>query len=153
MLGYRKKPTNQPRGTYFLETTEGGTCQDTERNQASKGHSLPGDHRGRDMSGYRKKPTEQGALTNWGPQREGHVRIQKETKQARGTHFLETTEEGTCQGTERDQASKGHLLPGDHRGRDISGHRKKPSRQGALTSWRPQRKVQVRTQKEKGETS
>ena len=65
-----QKETNQPRGTYFLETTEGGTCQDTERNQPNKGYLLSGDHRGRDMSGHRKKPTKQGALTNWRPQRE-----------------------------------------------------------------------------------
>ena len=103
MSGHRKKPTNQP----------------------TKGHSPTGDHRGRDMSGHRKKPTNQGALTLWRPQREGHVRTQKETNQPRGTHKLETTEGGTCQDTERNQPTKGHSPPGDHRGRDMSGHRKK----------------------------
>jgi len=89
-----QKETSQVRGTHPLETavTEGGTYQNTERNQSSKGHSPSGDHRGRDKSGHRKKPTNQWALTNWRPQREGQVRTQKETNQPRGTHFLETTE-------------------------------------------------------------
>ena len=43
---------------------------------------------------------------------------------------------------------EGHLLPGDHRGRDLLGHRKKVSEGVALTNWRPQRKgLVVRTQK------
>jgi len=86
------------------------------------------------MSGHRKKPTMQRALTSWRPQREGYVRTQKETSQARGTHFLKTTEGGTCQDTERNQPTKGHSLSGDHRGRNMSGHRKKPTNQGALTN-------------------
>jgi len=100
------------------------------------------------MSGHRKKPTNQGALTSWRPQRGEHVRIQKETNQPRDTHFLETTEGGTCQDTERNQPTKGHSLPGDHRGRDKLEYRKKPSKQGTLTNWGPQREGQVRTQKE-----
>jgi len=35
------------RSTHSLETTEGGTSQDMERKQLSKGYSLPKDHRGR----------------------------------------------------------------------------------------------------------
>ena len=89
------KEINSVRSTHFLETTEGGTSQDMERKQLSKGHSLPGDHRGRDKSGHRKKVTKQGALTNWRPQREGQVRTQKEINQVRGTYKLETTEGGT----------------------------------------------------------
>jgi len=44
------------------------------------------------------------------------VRIQKENDRARGTHFLETTEEGTIQDMARKLLSKEHLLPRDHRG-------------------------------------
>ena len=69
--------------------------------------------------------TKQGALTLWRPQREGQVRTQKESDQTRGTHSLETTEGGTSQDMEREQPSKGHSLPGDHRGRDNAGHKKK----------------------------
>jgi len=58
------KETDQARGTHFLETRERGTSQDTERNQPSKGHSLPGGGRGRDKSEHGKNVTEQGALTN-----------------------------------------------------------------------------------------
>ena len=133
------KESDQARGTYKLETTEKGTCQDTERKQPRKGHSLPGDHRRRDLSGHRKKVTKQGTLTSWRRQREGLVRTQKESKQARGTHFLETTKGGPCQDMETKQLSKGHSLSGDHRGRDLSGHGKKVTKQGALTFWRPQR--------------
>ena len=53
------------------------------------------------------------------------VRIQKEINQARGTHSLEMAEGGTK-----------------------SGHGKKVTEQGALTSWRQQREGQVRTWKE-----
>ena len=49
---------------------------------------------------------------------------------------------------EREQQSKGHSPTGDHRGRDKSGHRKKGTKQGALTSWRSQREGQGRTWKE-----
>ena len=69
--------------------------------------------------------TEQGTLTPWRPQREEQVRTQKESNQTRGTHKLEITEGGTSQDTERKQPNKGHSLPGDHRGRDNSGHKKK----------------------------
>jgi len=82
------------------------------------------------LSGHRKKQTEQGALTSWRWQREGLVRTWKGTDQARGTHMLETAGGGTCQDTERNQLSKGHSLSGDHRGRDLLGHGKKPSKQG-----------------------
>jgi len=43
---------------------------------------------------------------------------------------------------------QGDSPTGDHRGSDMSGHGKKVTKQGALTSWRPQREGQVRTQKE-----
>ena len=71
-----------------------------ERNQPSKGHSHPGDHRGRDFSGHKIKVTKQGALTAYRP------------------------EGGTCQDTEGKQASKGHLPTGEHREKGKSRHGK-----------------------------
>jgi len=88
----------QWRGIHSLESTEGGTSQDTEgmrlsqaltswkpqkqelvrtqeKRLLSEGHSLSGDHRGRDLSGYRRNAS----------------------NQAIGTHFLEAREGGTCQ--------------------------------------------------------
>jgi len=47
-------------GTHKLETSEGGTSQDTERKQPIQGHLLPGDHRKRDKSEYRKNTTKPG---------------------------------------------------------------------------------------------
>ena len=93
------------------------------------------------------------------------MRIRKENEQATRTHKLETAEGGTCQDTERNRAGDVHSLPGDGRGRDLSGHENKPSPsrnadllagddrgrglsghgkkltdRGALTAWRRQRK-------------
>ena len=107
---------------------EGETCQDTERNRPSKGHSLPGDSRGRDLSGHEKKPTEPEALTSWRRQTKELVNTRKEIVLARGTHVLETAEGGTCQDTEKNRMSK--------------------LEQGSLTFWRQQREGLVRTQKE-----
>ena len=55
------------RGTYQLETVEGGISQDKERKQQpeSKAYSQTGDGRKRDKSGHGKEVTEQGTLTNW----------------------------------------------------------------------------------------
>jgi hypothetical protein len=102
------KEIDRARGTHKLEMAEGGTCQDKERNRLTEGHSLSGDSRGRDLLGHRKKPTDRGALTAWRQQREGLVRTRKEIDRARGTHFLETAEGGTCQDTERNRSSEGH---------------------------------------------
>ena len=134
--------------THSLEMAEGGTCQDTERNQPTKAHSLPGDGRGRDLSGHGKKPTDRDALTNWRWQREGLVRTQKETNQPRSTHKLEMEEGGTCQDTERNRPTEAHSHSGDSRGSDLSGHRKKLTDRGALTSWRRRRERLVRIWKE-----
>jgi len=114
----------------------GGMSQDMERNQLSKGHSLPGDCRGSNKSEHRMKLTKRGALTNCRQKRKGQVRTQNRTDQARGTHFLETIEGGTSHNTERNQLSKGHSHPRDHRGRDNSGHGKELTEKGGLTSWR-----------------
>ena len=68
--------------------------------------------------------TKRGAFTNWKSQREGQVRTQKERDRARGAHVLETTEGGTSQaGHRKEVPSEGRSRPGDHRGRDKSGHR------------------------------
>ena len=128
-----QKATDRAKGTHVLKTAEGGTCQDTERNRLTKGHSHPGDGRGMDLSGQRKKLTKQGALTTWRRQREEFVRTLKEIDRARGTHVLETADNGTCQDTEGNRPSKGHSLPGDGRGRDLSGHRKEPTQRRVLT--------------------
>ena len=99
------------------------------------------------MSVHKKDTGLRGTLTSWRPQREGLVRSWKESNWARDTHILETTE-GTCQDTERKQPSEGHLHPGDHRRRNLSGHRKNAAELGALTSWRQQKEGLVRIQKE-----
>ena len=120
-----RKETNRAMRTHVLETAEGGICQDTDRNRQSGAHSHPGDSRGRDLS--------------------GHI---KETNRARHTHKLETAEGETCQDTERNQRSEAHSLPGYGTVGDLSGHGKKPTEQGALTSWRWQREGLVRTRQE-----
>src|SRR5580698_8952011 len=49
---------------------------------------------------------------------------------------------------ERIRPSEAHSPTGDRIRRDKSGHGKNPTERGALTSWRPHREGQVRTQKE-----
>jgi hypothetical protein len=78
---------------------------------------------------------------------DGLVRTRKEIDRAVGTHFLEVAEGETCQDTERNRPSEGYSLPGDSRERNLSGHEKKPTKQGAPTSWRRQGERPVRTQK------
>ena len=139
---------DRARCTHKLETASGGTYQDTERNRLSEARSLSGDSRRRALSGHRKRSTDRGALTNWRRQREGLVRTQKKTARSRHTHSLETASGGTCQDTERDRPTEAHSPTGDGRGSDLSGHRKKSTDRGALTSWRRQTEGLVRTQKE-----
>jgi len=126
----------------------------------------------RDLSGHVKKAAEQGTLTCWRWQRDRPVRTQKESDRASGTHILKTAERETSQDTERKQPTEGHSLPGDHRGGDLSGHRRETTSKGnsqttdrrgmdllgkkatdrvvleVLTNWRPQREGLVRTWKE-----
>jgi hypothetical protein len=128
-----QKETDSARGTHVLETSEGGTCQETEKNRQSEGHSLAKDSRGRNLSGHGKKYTEEGALTSWRQQRDGLVRTQKEIDQARCTYLLETEGGGTCQDTERNRLSLAHSRSRDRKGRDLSGHGNKPTERGALT--------------------
>ena len=160
--------SGQATGTHSLEAAEGGSVRTWRESDWVTGtHSL--DHRGRDLLGHGKKPTERWALTNWRPQRvglvstwresdratgthqletegEGLVSTRKESDCVAGTHWLETGEGGTCQHTERKRLSDGHSLPGDHRGRVLSGHGKTATERQALTSWRSQRGRIVRTQ-------
>src|SRR6266850_382362 len=115
------KETQPARGTHeLLSGTEGGTDQDTKRNQACKGCSRPiksrrykSRHQGKpsepgtltscpvqregqpDKLGNRNKLSEQGALTNCRAQREGQVRTPKKTKRAKATHTLSSVEVGT----------------------------------------------------------
>ena len=142
------KETDRPRHTHKLETAEGGTCQDTQGNRQTEVHSRTGDSRARNLSGHARKPTNRGALTNWRWQREGLVRTCKETDRLRHTHSLETAERGTCQDTQGNRQTEVHSLSGDSRGRDLSGHARKPTDRGALTLWRWQMKGLVRTCKE-----
>ena len=132
------------------------------KKRPNEGHSHPGDHSGSDLLGHGKEVTGQGALTSWRPQREGLVRIDTEREQQSKGHSPTGGHRRTCQDTERKQLGKGHSLArdhrerdlsnieqkqpskghsptGDHRGRDLSGHGKKETKQGALTSWKPQR--------------
>ena len=131
-----------------LETAEGGTCQDTERNRPTDAHSPTGDVRGRHLSGHRKEQTDRRALTSWRQQREALVRTPKETDRPTRTHFLQTAEVGTCQDTERNRSTDAHSQTGDSRERHLSGHQKKQTDQRALTNWRWQREALVRTLEE-----
>ena len=121
-----RKKSDRARRTHFLETAERETCQDTENNQLHEGHTQPGDGRGRELSEH-GKPTNREALTSWRQQSKGLVRTQKETDRTRGTHSLEIAEGVTCQDMERNGLSGEHSLPEDGRGRDLSGHGKKPT--------------------------
>ena len=139
---------NRQRRTHFLEAAEGGTCQDKERIRPTKAHSHPGDDRGRDLSGHRKKQTGRSQLTSWRRQREGLVRTRKETDRPRRTYNLEGAEGGTCQDTQINRPPEAHSQPGSVRGRDLSGHGKKPTDRGTLTNWRWQKERLVRTRKQ-----
>jgi len=65
----------RPRDTHVLESAETGTFEDMERIRARKGHSRPGERRGRYKVRARKKAGE------------------------RGTHRLQSTEGGTSEDT------------------------------------------------------
>ena len=80
------------RGTHFLETAEGITCQITEGERV-KGRSPTGGGRGRNLSEHGKKATEGRGLTSWRRQREELVRTRKERDSSTETHFLNTTEQ------------------------------------------------------------
>ena len=143
-----QKEIDRPTRTHQLWMGEGGTCQDTKRNRPTDAHSPTGDSRGMHLSGHGNKQTDRCALTSWRQQREALVRIQKDTDRPTRTHILETAEGCTCQDTERNRPTDAHSPTGDGRGRHLSGHRKRQADRRALTSWRWQREVLVRTRKE-----
>ena len=65
------------RGTHVLENPGTETNQNTERMQASKGHSRPGEPRQGDISGHRKNASQRGALTSWRAQIQGQLKTRK----------------------------------------------------------------------------
>jgi hypothetical protein len=122
-------------GTHGLESAQGGTSQDNERQKMSEGHShteewawrdkqdsererasemysRPVERRARDKSGYQQKAGEEHSLAEEHAC-EGEVRTPKGSERARDTHRLESTRTS----------------------RDIEGKRVSD---GALTSWRAQ---------------
>ena len=116
--------SHQRRRSHLLEAEEGGACQNTERIRPRK------------------------AITNWRQRMEELVRTRRQTDRARRTHFLETTEGGTCQDVERNRSSEMYSPTGNSGRSKLSGHGKKYSERGTLTSWRQQREELVRTWKE-----
>ena len=123
LSGHRKKLTKQGTLTNWRRQREGLVRTQKEINLASSTHCLEiAEER---TCEDKNKLTNRDPLTFWRQQREGLVRTWKEIDRARHAHQLDTAEGGTCQDTERDQASRAHSHPGDSRGRDWSGHRKK----------------------------
>ena len=121
-----RKEIDQARRTHFLETTKGGTCQDTERNRPSQAHSLPADD-------------------------EGGTSQDKENNRLSEAHSLPEDGRGRdFSGTERNRPSEAHSQAGDGRGNDLSAHSKKSTDQGTLTAWRRQRERLISTQQEIG---
>jgi hypothetical protein len=82
--------------------------------------------------------------------RRNKVRIYRDGQKltAGRTHSLEATQGGTSKDMTRDQQGEVHSQTGDRTVRDKSGHRKKLTDRGALTTWRSCREGQVRTLKE-----
>ena len=157
------------RGSHFLETAEGGTCQNTERSDRTRGtHSLetvgggicqdmgrkpPSERHPRTKNGRGSYLSEHGIKTFKrehslpGNGRRKNMSGQKESDQSGDTHCLETAERGACQGTKRNRPSEEHSLPGDGRRTNLSGHGKKAAKRRTLTTWRRQRERPVRTRK------
>jgi hypothetical protein len=112
------------RGTHFLETGEGGTCNDMERKRPNEGHSPSGEGRGRYVSGQgEKRPNEEHSPTGDGRGRD-------------------------LSGHKRKRLRERHSLSGDSRG-DFIRHRKKAIKRNALTFWRQQKERFVRTSKKR----
>ena len=128
----RKEP-DRPWRTHFLETAEGGTCQDTERNRPTEAHSPTEDGRGRCLSGPRKEPDR---LRPTHFLETALVRTREEIDRPRRTHMLETVEGETCQDTETNRLTEMHSQTGESKARHLSAHRNKPTDRVALTTWR-----------------
>ena len=88
--------------------------------------------------------SERGELTTWRWNGEELIRRQKVSDRARGTHFLETAEGGTCHNTYRKSLGDENSLAGEGQGSMLSDHGKNPIEQGVLTFWIRQRKKLVR---------
>ena len=146
LLGHRKKPTKRgtltlwrrqgkgavrtrkgfgrARHTHFLETAEGGICQDTERIWPARcTHKL-------------KTAVEE------------TCQDMERNLLSKHTHVLVAAKGGTCQDTERNRLIERRSHAGDSNWRDLSGRRKKPTERGILTNCRRQREELVRTRKE-----
>ena len=114
-----RKQTDRPRRTHPLETADGGTCQDTERNQPTEAHSHSGDGRARYLSGHGKRPTDRGALTHCrGRHLSGYGK--KQTDRGALTCWR-WQREGLCQNSEINRPTEAHSLAEDGRKRDLSG--------------------------------
>ena len=113
------KQTDRPRHTHPLETADGGTCQDTERNRPTEAHSHSGDGRARYLSGHEKRPTDRGALTHCrGRHLSGYGK--KQTDRGALTCWR-WQREGLCQNSEINRPTEAHSLAEDGRKRDLSG--------------------------------
>ena len=135
-----RKASDRQRPTHQLETTQGGTSQDTkESDRPRPTHHLETAQGGTSQDTKKKHLTNRCPLTSWRPHTDGQVRTRKASDQPRPTHFLGTTQGGTSQDMQRIRPTEAHSLPGDRTRRYKSGNEKNPTDRGPLTSWRPQR--------------
>ena len=121
-------------------------AQKHRNNRASDGHSLPVEHTGCKKSGHGTTAPGMGAhfLSTSGGVSEG-------TKANRTNGILTSWrahQEGQVSTRKKNGVSEGHIPTGDRRGMHRSQHGNKPRKRGALTDWREENKVQVRTWKQ-----
>jgi hypothetical protein len=97
----------QARGTHVLSSVEGEASQDAEANRGREGHS----------------PTIECG---------GRASHDTEENQSRATHELSSAERGTSRPEDTDsiRVIEGYSQTIEQRGRDMSGHRKKPASKG-----------------------
>src|SRR6266850_1165667 len=88
------------RVSHSLESTNGGTSQDTESKQAREG-GLTIWRVQRDKSKCRKEASKQAILTNWRAQREGQIRTWKAASEQGEPTNWRGQRVGTSQKTER----------------------------------------------------
>ena len=144
-----RKETDRAGRTHHLETIEGETCQETERNRPTEVHSLPGERRQRSGLVRTRNETDRPRRTHKLEMAGvGTCQNMEKIDRPRRTHQLETPEGETCQDMERNRPTEADSHSGDGRERDLSGHGKKPNDRGGLTFWRWQREGLVRTWKE-----
>lgn len=75
--GWDKSRNRRKVSTHRLESTEGGTSQDTGIKRANEQHSLSGEWRRDDLCGQPEKASERSALTLWRALGKGKVRTRK----------------------------------------------------------------------------